>query len=347
MMRKYGKPSGPIFKHKTDFFTENKEKLAEFQGLAEEYRKQPRRLLCKNCDSVLGECDFVTHDIQYSFCDICGHLNGFYEDTEDYCKKLYLEDDGKAYAENYDAKSKAIYRSRVEDIYRPKADFLFEALEEIGESPSSMSYADLGAGAGFFVSALLMAGAERVTGFEVSGRLVNMAREMTGLEVIERLGMGDTARAAAGADAEVISMIGVLEHLRHPRAVLQAIQGNLVVRYLFLSVPLFSPSVFFEMTAHDVMPRQLGQDHTHLYTESSIDYLCREFHFERLAEWWFGTDMMDLYRTVWVRLMGLPHSEKTAGMWERFFGPAMDEMQLALDRRHVCSEVHMLLRTRK
>ncbi len=56
---------------------------------------------------------------------------------------------------------------------------------------------------------------------------------------------------------------------------------------------MFSPSVYFEMVFPTVFHRDLACGHTHLYIDSSLDWTCREFGFERLAEWWFGTDIVD------------------------------------------------------
>jgi hypothetical protein len=102
-----------------------------------------------------------------------------------------------------------------------------------------------------------------------------------------------------------------------------------------VALPLHSPTTFIEMAFPNVMQRQLSGDHTHLYTESSIDHLCREFGMSRVAEWWFGTDMMDLYRALAVSL----NNEAANAMML----PLIDPMQEAIDRRKASSEVHMLL----
>ena len=119
---------------------------------------------------------------------------------------------------------------------------------------------------------------------------------------------------------------------------------NSNVRYLYISVPLFSPSVFFEMAFPGVFQRHLSGGHTHLFTERSIAWMCGEFGMTRVAEWWFGADMMDLFRAISVELCGGEGSGQSDALWREMFAPAIDDLQLALDKRRLASEVHMLLR---
>ena len=343
-MIKFGKSSGPLLLHKQAFFDENDPKLAEFRRLAEIYVAQPRRKECKNCMHSLGEAAFVKLGVEYLFCKRCGHLNGAHEDTETFCAALYTEDEGRSYGSVYASETAASYNKRVEDIYLPKAQFLAEALKEQKEAPKNMAFADLGAGSGYFTAALLAAGIRKVRGFEVARSQVELANAMLMDEVIHHHNLEDTAAIASQVDAEVVSLIGVLEHLQGPREVLRALRENGSIRYLFLSLPLFSPCVFFEMAFPEVMPRQLVGGHTHLYTVSSIDYFSREFGLERVAEWWFGTDLVDLFRSIMVTLIKSPGLSGMVGEWERVFRPAIDDMQLVLDKQHISSEVHMLLK---
>jgi hypothetical protein len=64
----------------------------------------------------------------------------------------------------------------------------------------------------------------------------------------------------------------------------------------------------------------------------------------RVAEWWFGGDVMDLYRSILVRLSASEKTAGAAGLWTDMMKPAIDAMQEALDRKHLSSEVHMLLK---
>jgi len=342
-MKRYGKPSAPLLSLKPHFFNENEELLQRQRDLAGLYTKEPRRLRCKACDGPIETVSFSKLGIDYLVCPCCGHLNGAHEDSDTFCAALYTEAGGAAYARDYSAADREAYRTRTGEIYVPKARFLADSLAAHGEDPKALAYADIGAGSGYFVSALRFLGLDTVRGYEVSETQTALANEMAGEKLVETHALDDTVALAGRIEAKVVSLIGVLEHLQQPRELLAALNANPAVSYVYISVPLFSPSVFIEAAFQDVMQRHLSGAHTHLYSESSLDWTCREFGMTRVAEWWFGADIVDLYRSILIRLA---QSEKTAGaakLWAEMIKPAVDDMQEALDRRHLSSEVHMLL----
>ncbi len=343
-MIRFGKSSGALIAHKQDFFDANDALLAEGARIGTIYRAQSRRDVCKCCAGTLGAPIFSKQSIDYSLCDRCGHLNGGHDDSKAFAAAVYTEDGGANYARTYTADDKEAYHARVTDIYVPKAAFLDEALMGEGTAPEALSYADFGAGSGHFVAAMRARGWTESRGFEVSDVQAALGNSMIEANAILTHTLDQTAPLARSVDADVVSMVGVLEHLQAPRAMLTALRENPRVRYLFISVPLFSPCVFFEMVFPQVFQRQLSAGHTHLYTEASLDWTCREFGMERCAEWWFGTDIVDLFRSVSVELKRHDALRGVSDKWGALFAPAIDEMQLALDRRKLASEVHMLLR---
>jgi hypothetical protein len=348
-MERFSKPLGRLMDFKQDFFDANRQKLEELTALADLYRAQPRRTHCKNCAAPLEDdphTGFVKSGIRYVLCPVCGHCNGAHEDTDAFCQHVYTGNDGQDYARAYAAEDRRQYERRVEEVYVPKALFLREALEEQGEG--DIALADFGAGAGYFVAAALRAGFENVRGFEPSTSMAQLANAMIGRESVTNHELEATQSLMADSDARVVSLIGVLEHLQHPREALGALRGNENVEYLYLSVPLFSPSVVLEAIFPKVMPRHLAGGHTHLYTDGSIRHFSDEFGFERVAAWWFGLDICDLGRSMTVSLhdMGAEgHALRT--YWDREFNPLIDRLQAVLDEARVCSEVHVLLRKRR
>jgi hypothetical protein len=346
-MQRYGKSSLPLLKHKRNFFEDNEKILAEQKRVLELYAAQPRRSRCKNCDCKLEEIAFSKLGIDYLVCPECGHLNGGHEDTDAFVEQLYTNSDSKGLASDYRVEDIEAYRRRVADIYLPKIDFLIEAFHEEGLSPEEMSYADLGAGSGYLVQAFLSRGIEKVIGYEVSPPQVALANAMIPGERIKLHNLDEISEIARTVCADVVTLIGVIQHLRHPHLLLESLRENSNVRYVYFSVPIFSPCIFFEMIFPSVMQRQLSGGHTHLYTESSIDWFCNKFGFKRVAEWWFGTDMFDLYRSVGVSLRQAPETQSICEQWWKIMAPAIDEMQLALDRRRLSSEVHMLVKLKR
>jgi Methyltransferase domain len=341
-MVRFGKSAGALFAHKERFFSDNARLLAESQAIAALYAAQKRRERCKCCDHPLGAAAFVKHGIAYALCARCGHLSGLHQDSPEFCAAIYAEKGGTDYAKTYSATDRAAYWARVHDIYVPKAEFLRDALAA-EESPSSLAVADLGAGSGYFVAALRELGLA-AEGYEVSAAQVALAEAYLGQGAVRRHALADTLSLAAELRAPIVSMIGVLEHVMEPRPLLRTLCGNAHVHYLYISVPLFSPCVFFELAFPGVFQRHLAGGHTHLFTERSIDWMCGEFGLQRSAEWWFGADAMDLFRAVSVELRRNDDTEAAATLWNDMFAPAIDDVQLALDQRRLASEVHMLLR---
>ena len=207
-------------------------------------------------------------------CPDCGHLNGGHEDTDAFVAQLYTNSDSKGLASDYRVEDVETYRRRVADIYLPKIDFLMEALHEEGLSPDEMSYADLGAGSGYLVQAFLSREIEKVIGYEVSPPQVALANAMIPGERIKLHSLDEISEIAGTVCADVVTLIGVIQHLRHPQLLLESLRENSNVRYIYFSVPIFSPCIFFEMVFSSVMQRQLSGGHTHLYTESSIDWFA-------------------------------------------------------------------------
>ena len=349
-MKKYSKPLGKLLDFKQEFFVSNDSKLKAFKGIASIYRTQPARTECKNCthSMAFAELDcFTTLGVEYSFCPQCGHCNGAYEDTDEFCRALYTDDEGQDYAKTYLSADIQEYKSRVGEIYLPKARFLRDALSEVGVLESEQLI-DFGAGAGHFVSAAMECGFRNVTGFEPSETLVNFGNKMIGSDRLIGHDIANIVSLIENSDTKVASFIAVLEHLQDPRGVLKALSKNPHIEYVFFSVPLFSPTVVLESVFTEIMPRHLVAGHTHLYTEQSIQYFCEEFGFERLSEWWFGLDMTDLSRSVSVSLQkSTTQSEVLSTYWTDNFMPLIDKLQNVLDEEQCCSEVHMLLRKKK
>jgi SAM-dependent methyltransferase len=341
---RFGKPSGPLLQQKTAFFQDNDRLQENVQRICNIYARQPKRSHCKNCSFELSGHGFRKLKVLYFQCANCGHLNGAYEDTDEFCHAVYAEAGGASYAQTYSAADREAYDKRVSTIYLPKAEFLAEVLHGLGETFEHLSFADMGAGSGYFVAALLRAGATKVVGYEVSECQVELARQMVERGAFKQHALADVETIAPQADAAVVSMVGVLEHLRHPRTVLSAIKENPKARYIFLSIPLFSPSVYFEAVFPNIFHRHLGAGHTHLYTDASLDWMCREFGFDRVGEWWFGTDMVDLYRHVLVTLGKQPETAALTEGWQEAFRGVIDSLQLELDTRRLSSEVHLVLR---
>ena len=338
--RKYGKSLGDIIGMKQDFFNQNEEMLAMADRIAKIFASQPKREICKLCgEKIDGEPLFKSHDINYYLCPSCNHLNGEYEDTEDFAYKVYIQDN---YAVHYSAEDHEKYRKRMEAIYVPKARFLLESLEKDGISPSEIRLLDNGAGSGYFVNAVNQLGAH-AHGVEISSKQVDFANYITGQNILMQKNPDEIVLYIRETECNTVSTIGVLEHIINLEDTLMAIQENENIKYMYLSVPMFSFSCAFEASHQSCYNRHLGGTHTHLFTDESLRFMAEKIGFQVSSTWKFGSDMMDLYRFICVSIEQNGNSKLKKYFSEKFL-PLIDEMQMVVDKSEFASEVHMLLK---
>lgn len=342
---RFGKPSLPLLLQKTSFFDENEVLLKKQRETASAYRQQPLRVKCINCNAPIGmPTDFIKDGIGYVICSNCSHLNGLFEGTEKFFSELYSSDSGEDYAKTfYKVANQDKYNYRTASIYIPKAEFLYTSLLNQKDDPHRFEYFDFGAGSGYFISALKKLGLKNISGTDVSKSQVDYGNDMIGEALLKTHEMKDTEKVLSECPAQVVSMIGVLEHLQNPQGALRAICNNKNVQYLYILVPTLSLSVFLEIFSPNIFHRHLTGGHTHLYTRGSLSHLCNQFGLEVIAEWWFGTDMVDLFRHISVDLRKQDCSERLLSFWKREFIPLLDALQMELDKNLFSSEVHMVL----
>ena len=336
--KKYSKSSSFYLGTKKDFFDSNNIMLEKVNKQNKFYKTQIKRKKCKICLSNLGSSsDFTNHDIEYIFCESCNHLNGIYEDTDDFVKKMYIVEKGVDYSKNYIDSN---FKKRSEDIYLPKIKFLLKNLPT-----KNNSILDIGCGGGHFVFAGLMSNCD-ISGIDVNEKLVKFGNNQiyNNLNVSNKLScknedeMFDTVR---NSKAKTLSAMGVIEHLREPHKLFDAFKES-KIEFFYYSVPMFSLSVLLENSFKKVFPRQLSGGHTHLYTEESLKKMNQIIGIESIAEWRFGTDAMDFYRSLVVTLNTNKVSNKTKDILSDRFLKVLDKFQSLLDKNHFCSEIHLL-----
>jgi len=82
--------------------------------------------------------------------------------------------------------------------------------------------------------------------------------------------------------------------------------------------------------------------HTHLYSKKSPYHLAEEFNFDILSEWWFGADIVDLYRSLYVNLKSQDVSQEISKSFQDMTLPLIDHLQLEINKLELSSWVHML-----
>ena len=333
---KYSKSSDFYLQTKKDFFSENDSLLLESVKQNQLYASQPKRESCKICENTLPDTtDFNSHGVDYVFCGECNHLNGKFIDTEDFYLKLYTSAGGVEY--NSGGYIDSNFHQRTLDIYIPKVDFLISALPS-----KNYQILDVGCGGGYFVYAALLRNLT-AHGIDVSKTSIEFGNKqlshLINLAPLELKNEDDFYYEVINSDAEIISAIGVLEHLREPQRFFDAFKKS-KANYLYYSVPMFSFSVILENIFKEVFPRQLSVDHTHLFTEDSIQKMNALIGVNSIAEWRFGTDVVDLFRHSLISLHKNNASQKLKDYLNSGLGDIKDELQEIFDKHHFCSEIH-------
>lgn len=334
---KYSKSSAFYSNTKKSFFSENDRLLQNSINQNKLYASQPYRKGCKLCNSELPQrADFCQHGVDYLFCGVCDHLNGRFDDTKDFVEKMYSSDKGSEYAVNYIDQN---FNKRTQDIYIPKVDFLLENI-----TPGAHKLLDVGCGSGYFVLASMQKEIEAL-GIDIGSAAVefgnNQISQLMGKKPLVSTSESEFYNAIVDTDADIVSAIGVIEHLREPHKFFEAFKKSRA-KYLYYSVPMFSFSVILENLFSDVFPRQLSGGHTHLFTEKSLRVMNAQIGVESIAEWRFGTDIIDLYRSCMTSLSKNKVSEKLMTYLSDGIGTQIDQLQAVLDKNHFCSEIHCI-----
>jgi SAM-dependent methyltransferase len=338
---RYGKSLFDILNIKADFFFENQTHLNENNRIANIYKQQPLREDCKLCGTKLPEQkDFTSHSINYFLCDICGHLNGAYQDTKEFVDIIYS---GSNYGINYNESTKEQYLERLDAVYSPKARFFKDSLKTIEEDYKGYKILDVGCGSGYMVGALRRLGFD-AKGVEVSETQVQYGNNMLEGNYLQALSQDDIISSVSNTNAQILCFIGVFEHLCDLSGMLREIKVNTHIKYVFFSVPMYSLSCIFESIFPEVFNRQLGGGHTHLFSRKSLEWMYKKYDLIQLAKWDFGTDLMDLYRSIIVMLKKQTASEKVIKQVGAIFKENIDSMELVLDRSAFSSETHVLIK---
>jgi len=346
MLKQYGKSLIDVIPIVDRLIFENDKLMESKKWITHLYRQQPVREKCKVCENPLleNEIYFTSHEVDYKLCKNCGHLNGIYEDTDEFVSTVYVENE---YGKGYYANSHLDYLQTVKAKYEPKAKFLVDSLNRINQDTSSLKYLDFGAGCGYMVYALNSLNLD-AQGVDLSENEVKYGNKVLqsmsigeGLRVITPQGMFDELKKT---NANVVSFINVLEHIQDLKQTFAAIKENNSIRYVFFEVPLFSLSIILEIVNQKYYNRQLGHDHTHLFTKDSLSWIYSQHNFSPLATWDYGSEVLDLRRYITLELQKQGASEKLIKQTLGYFIAYGDELQLAIDRSEFASGTIVLVK---
>ncbi len=322
-----------ILELKKDFLSKNKLHLKNAIALNKIYLRCPKRKVCKNCNKKLKDFIFKSFGVKYSICSRCGHLNGERLENDIFFKKLYTEGTGQ---KNIEKNYKKSFDQKVKKIYSSKAKFLKKVIK------NKIHVLDIGSGGGHFLKALELLNIP-ARGYEPNKFLSNLGQKKLKKNYLFNDSFTNiNKRILREKKANTLSMIGVLEHVSSPDDIISNFKKS-HIKYLFISVPLFSINSIFENSFNQIYPRHLSGGHTHLYTKKSLYFLAKKNNLKIIGEWWFGTDIADLYRSILVSSKSLD-KEKYKKLVDDNLYSVLDEIQNILDKKKICSEVHMIFK---
>lgn len=325
----YSKSVKDILELKKYMEVENKKLFDDVKKINAIYIKQKKRKFCKNCNSRLKKIVFFSFKIPYFFCSNCSHINGGYEDTDFFIKKLY-EINKTEYGGSYFLD----YKKKMNMIYKPKVNFLKKVIK------SKFDILDFGCGTGIFLKACE---AYKIYGYgiESNSRMVKFGNKILNKSKIYHRSIDQSFNEIKMSNSKCISLISVLEHLQKPNIVFENFKKS-KSGYLYICVPLFSFSSFVENAFDNVSPRNLFGPHTHLYTRESLKYILSKFKLKILGEWWFGVDFNDLSRSLKLSFK-INNKEIFNKLFYKYYQSSIDDFQNILDKKKICSEVHLVI----
>ncbi len=328
----YSKNLNDLSTIKKSFLLENQRHLKNTLQINKLYKKNKKRLNCKNCEKKLNKKLFKSFAINYYYCENCNHLNGGYQEDKKFLKKIYNEKKGQNYAINY-LKN---YNSRLKNIYIPKIEFYKKILKK-------KSFIEIGSGLGYLLKAAEKKNIKAI-GYETNKIMVTKGKKKLKKNYLMHCDLENIENIILNSRKECLVLIGVLEHLENPNEILRCFKIS-KLKYLYLSLPLFSLSSIIENIFTKIYPRQLGGAHTHLYTKNSINYFVNKFKFKIIGEWWFGQDFLDLSRSFLNSSNIDQKNEKHYhNLVNIYFRNHLNNFQSILDKNKICSEVHLIIK---
>jgi 2-polyprenyl-3-methyl-5-hydroxy-6-metoxy-1,4-benzoquinol methylase len=247
--------------------------------------------LCPICEREIGDAKdvFNVYGAKYVQCKCCLHYFVKGRPTKEALEEFYSKDGH--YQSTY--ADKRTMEARIQQVAIPKAKWIIHHFERIyGRKPKSIL--DVGAGSGHFVRACKSLGVTAM-GVELSKVGRDFCKENFGFELIDK-DFVDEWRLFR--DYEVITFLGVIEHVPHPVKMLNAAsmifsgKKGLVVaevpRWDCLSTSV--QSVFPNSVVRHLEP--FG--HINCFTDSSLATTFKASNFDIVGAWYFGMDAYEL-----------------------------------------------------
>lgn len=294
-----------------------------------------RRKDCLLCGASLVDSPRLTHRfVVYFSCRGCGHLQ-----AEEIVKELT----GVPFEDIYPPIDQAAWQSRCERIYMPKLEWMLKCLADIGitrEEALALGWLEVGAGAGYFLGALLSAGAKNITGIDANSQLAGRANQILGSSLV--VCTDKVEEAIVASKARFIASFFMLEHLVDPTSLIDALSTKPSGTIFAFAVPTYGFAGLLEGVFAEHAARSLDNIvHRQLYTDRSIDYLLERIGYTPIARWVFGQDALDLRRLLVKGLRRICDPELSTSVETRLAN-LIEPLQRAIDAALLADARHVL-----
>ncbi|MBI5045411.1 MAG: class I SAM-dependent methyltransferase [Candidatus Niyogibacteria bacterium] len=242
---------------------------------------------CPICNNKQYQTFVIIYGYKYAECKSCGHI--FMQPPLDLKAVRHMYSGGKksSMQDKIYINNENLFKKRIKQIATPKVEYCNGIIKKKGV------WIDIGCGVGEMLIAAEKTG-WKVFGIEPDLREVKFAKQH-GLNVAQDFITTDNAEQLR--DADVVSLISVLEHINNPSEFLQNIVNALPRNaYVIIEVPRHpSLSSFVNLVFPNLAYRHIhSPEHLHIFTEKSLATMFSRARLKAVGMWEFGQDVSDL-----------------------------------------------------
>ncbi len=283
---------------------------------------------CYICESSERTSFSNIYGFEYVKCLHCNHLYTTIRYTEEAIQNFYKSN--KYYSQiTYANKETCHYRK--ENVAKPKVQFA----EQFVRKQNKKTWLDVGSGIGDLVSVLKENGWD-ATGLELSETSIAFSKETFNVSLV-RSTFGEYLKANHDKVFDVISFIGVLEHVPNPLELLQMAHSSLTGKgIIMLQVPnAFSLTSHLQSLFYNNVFRHMSPlEHIMLFSKDSLCKALETTGFKPLSFWWHGMDIYELLNNLTLINPKVQNSIFSQNIIDN-----MNELQFVLDRKELSDRI--------